>query len=306
MSQMMQKIRLYWIVSLVILFFHSVDSKRTNLRNPFTIIEKKNNSEPRPVIYTFFTLKREKFGPNLDRNIHEALLDVWVKLWTEAGWEPRILTLEDAKKHPDFDKYSKAVASIDRLFDGSYNYLCFMRWLAMAAHGNGGWMSDYDVFPMGITTEPGITLPNSGSFTCWDIYIPSLLSGNNDEWNRMTLILLDFVIEDSQKASRSIKKRISDMNGLRAINAENPDTFIHEQKVFQGFPYYEEKYRMACYTLSKSKIYAVHLSHVGTAHAIEHGLVNYSGGNVIENVERVRPKLALELDENWRKQCLVT
>merc|ERR1712071_506152 len=69
----------------------------------------------------------------------------------QMGWTPKILTVDDARKHPRFEEYNKMLDDVP--LDGysgyrsGYNRLCYLRWLAMAAVG-GGFMSDYDTVPL--------------------------------------------------------------------------------------------------------------------------------------------------------------
>ncbi len=92
----------------------------------------------------------------------QRLLNAWESLWRESGWETRILTMDDAKKHKDFNRMK---AIMERFKDGEYNRRCFYRWLAMAEIG-GGWMSDYDTFPLDFNAEVGSEFINGdGEFT---------------------------------------------------------------------------------------------------------------------------------------------
>jgi len=75
---------------------------------------------------------------------HMKLMAAWETAWRAKGWETRVLTMDDSRKHPDFKKMDDILA---RLKVSQYNRRCFFRWLAMAANG-GGWMSDYDTFPL--------------------------------------------------------------------------------------------------------------------------------------------------------------
>lgn len=70
---------------------------------------------------------------------HNKLIAAWKSSWENRGWETRILTLDDAKRHPDFDKLEEILQQLDV---NDYNRRCFYRWLAMSNVG-GGWMSDY-------------------------------------------------------------------------------------------------------------------------------------------------------------------
>ena len=292
-------VSIYCTLFSIIYIFQAVTA--SNLNDPHTVVRKAQNSESRPVIYTFFELKR-RIRKSEPSKAHMELLETWKDLWSQAGWEPRILTLDDAKKHPDFEKYSKAIITKGNLYEGSYDYMCFMRWLAMTAHGQGGWMSDNDVFPTGITVTYGTNLPNDGKFTDWDIHVPSLLSGSSEEWNRMTSLVLTHAIEEVQHS-----KWYSDMECLRDLHAEDPKLYKQGwKKVFKGFPY-RDLNKVDC-SGDISRSIAVHLSHTKTGYAIGHGLVPYSEkrGDIGSNIEKLRPNFARELDKNFKRQCLET
>merc|ERR1712157_601364 len=57
-------------------------------------------STTRPKMHTFFTPVSAK--PDME------LLEVWKKAWADAGWEPVVLTLDDARGHPDYKKFIAA------------------------------------------------------------------------------------------------------------------------------------------------------------------------------------------------------
>jgi len=90
----------------------------------------------RPVIHTFFHSRGK---------VEEAVLQVWKREWSNYGFETKVLTIEDAKKHPDFEKVESIMEPLHTKM--GYDALCFYRWFAMAASG-GGWMSDHDTFPI--------------------------------------------------------------------------------------------------------------------------------------------------------------
>ena len=83
---------------------------------------------------------------------HEELLKAWEMSWNSKGWKTRVLTIDDAKKHPEFDSITK---ELERLGLNPYNRKCYWRWMAMAAldeygnEGNGAYfMSDYDTIQL--------------------------------------------------------------------------------------------------------------------------------------------------------------
>ena len=67
----------------------------------------------RPIMYTFYT-PIEGSGARqagMTQEAHENLLRVWRMTWQAAGWEPRVLTIQDAMRHPDYEQYNAALAS---------------------------------------------------------------------------------------------------------------------------------------------------------------------------------------------------
>ncbi len=118
-------------------------------------------------------------------NGHFNLVATWEKAWQSKGWATKVLTLNDARKHPDFDKL-KGV--LDNLGVNEYNQRCFYRWLAMA--DIGGWMSDYDTVPLNFDAEIGAKISKYGIFTSFDSHVPSLISASKQEWERMLELMM--------------------------------------------------------------------------------------------------------------------
>ena len=111
----------------------------------------------RPVMHAFF------HPVDGMAEAEEKVLELWKEEWENAGFDTVVLTLVDAKKHPDFTEVEEIM--IPSLHGSrGYNALRFYRWFAMAASG-GGWMSDYDIFPTNFPLNAGTELPNGGKFT---------------------------------------------------------------------------------------------------------------------------------------------
>jgi len=92
---------------------------------------------------------------------HE-LIDLWKTSWSRQGYEPIILNLEDAKKHPYFEAFNLEIRRISKEIIGkdinNYGMSCWFRWLAYATVNDSNekfYVSDYDAininFPI---TEP--------------------------------------------------------------------------------------------------------------------------------------------------------
>lgn len=62
------------------------------------------SSKPKPIIYTFYHQFNgaEGGGTGMTAEADQVLLQLWKSEWANAGWVPRVLTLEDARQHPHF------------------------------------------------------------------------------------------------------------------------------------------------------------------------------------------------------------
>jgi len=267
-----------------------------NLRDPSTVEEK--NEQKRPKIYTFFEMKLRRDGVMDWDGKHDEMIDHWTNTWTRRGWDARILTLEDAKKHRDFQKYSDIIMRLtpDKsfIYGGSYNYMCLMRWLAVAAQGEDAFMSDYDTFPFHIKPADGLYLPNGGKFTVYDRFVPSLMSGSAEEWDRLAIGVVERVLKHFQ--TKGFKARYSDMYSLESLWLESPDRdkfYISERKV-ESYPY-EERGKLDCDRTQNTL--ALHLSHDMTQHAVEDGLISD------EYHEKNRYKMFNVIMHDWTNQC---
>eukprot|EP00521_Asterionellopsis_glacialis_P009514 CAMPEP_0195286960 /NCGR_PEP_ID=MMETSP0707-20130614/4217_1 /TAXON_ID=33640 /ORGANISM="Asterionellopsis glacialis, Strain CCMP134" /LENGTH=561 /DNA_ID=CAMNT_0040346665 /DNA_START=186 /DNA_END=1868 /DNA_ORIENTATION=- len=238
------------------------------------------SAKERPVIYTFFQLRTDVSAKNAGSE-HTDMIDAWKRSWTEAGWDPRILSLEDAKNHPDYEKYAVSISNTDNAHEGSYDFMCFVRWLAMASHGKGGFMSDYDTFPLGLQATHA--LPNDGKFTSFQRHVPALISGSAPEWERMAKAVMEMAI------SHQKDDFYSDMLALNDIYNADETSYLQEELVV-ALPY--KSHGVVDCDSSKNAL-AAHLSHSDTHKAIE--------GNLVEDKER--SVLAFELIQDWNKQC---
>jgi len=190
----------------------------------------KDSNTIRPKIHTYY----DKLG---NKNPMElSLLEAWKNSWSDAMWEPVVLTHLDAKRNPLYSSFIKAFDDIEASKAlNIYNRHCYIRWLAMGASG-GGWMSDFDTFPLHSDMfYYGDRLPHDGRFTSYGGVVPHLLSGSADEWNRMTKLLLETYIENHH--THAI---YSDMRALITLNIRlHP--FIFMSKTTGLMDLYDEK-----------------------------------------------------------------
>ncbi|KAJ8021936.1 hypothetical protein HOLleu_39280 [Holothuria leucospilota] len=159
-------------------------------------------------IYTYFQKDPDTNPDSVNEN--NKILYLWEKAWSLAGWKPRILTEEDAKRHPNYEELRRKFWAFPTVNRKEYEIACFMRYLAMATVG-GGWMSDYDVLPFRLS---GCTEPlNEGGYTVYDSFVPSLVSGTSQEFTRVANVMAD-VDWTAQPKHFSVKNKphVSDMH----------------------------------------------------------------------------------------------
>ena len=235
-----------------------------------------------PTMYTFY-----QSAPGGE----EDLLKAWEDAWQEKGFQTKILTLEDAKNHPDFYNYKKIIE--ESAWD-SYNEMCFYRWLAMAATGQGGWMSDYDTFPLNFPIEDGINLPNNGQFTSYESFVPSLLSGSDAEWNKVSKLVIDAIGVIPEGVPKS------DMFAFREVRnqGDNRVIFLTPGTALRAGYDYEEPHKINCAAMKYAR--AVHLSHSESASAFNDGLYPIEIPNEREQYRGDASKVYLK---EWNDQC---
>ena len=152
---------------------------------------KRNMAEGRPLIYTFYyPIPMDVRHTDMSEYDDATLLKTWEITWHDAGWEPKILSMEDARQHPNFDRLYHTILG-KRFSISIQEEMQYLKYLAMASTYKGGWYADYDVFPLYMEAEH--KLPNGGNFTMYDGYMSSLLSGTASEWDRIGTGLIEFV-----------------------------------------------------------------------------------------------------------------
>ena len=259
----------------------------------------------RPNMYTFYNpLFEDAFVTKMTPRGDAALIAEWKRTWFKYGWEPKVLNYEDAKKHPDFDEIAAQIETSN--LDG-YNKMCIYRWLAMATV-DGGWMSDYDTFPIRDFSQEAYPLPNDGQMTIHDNVVPDLVSGTSGEWLRLTqhitMSLMKHVVPN--KDERTGRRRYtvwSDMKALEEWSRKIPDMFKSSSKVMVrafdnddeglGEPWSPEK----CHLRTPDTIKAVHFSHAALTKAETSNMLHE--GQTTDD----RAQIAKEWIETWKASC---
>ncbi|GFH61659.1 hypothetical protein CTEN210_18135 [Chaetoceros tenuissimus] len=250
--------------------------------------------KPRPIIYTFFS-------PLHERDRHDNMVDLWKKEWELAGFDPRILTIEDAKKNPYFETMK---AEVEQVFKTDvYNAYCFYRYLAMATVG--GIMSDYDTMPVYFPIEEAMsdTLVNDGKFTSFEAHVPSLISASKEEWQHVAELLT----EQIPKSKSWLK---SDMYLLQELG-HDPSNDVDlrlaariapRTHILTSIPYTKgEKQKVNCHLLKNRR--AIHMSHSSMSKLKKWGLTPDYDKTGLHPTQH-RAKLAETFMNDFREQCM--
>lgn len=97
-------------------------------------------------IYTYY---QKIETSHLKPGDQSELIDLWKISWSRQGYEPIVLNLQDAKRHPYFDTLNTEMRRIFNEITGKqitdYGMSCWFRWLAYAAQAEEKfYVSDYD------------------------------------------------------------------------------------------------------------------------------------------------------------------
>lgn len=167
----------YLFATIVFLFFFLHFAEKHHIFTSVISSSNRRLDESRPLIFTYFEAPTE-YNPE-DSSVD--LLDNWKKAWYDVGWQPRVISENDARLLPDYQELMGPLMSESLIAPDAV--LEYKRWLAMAGAG-GGWMADINTFPLNYFIRHGRTLPNDGMLTIYGVTIPALVSGTGNEYLR--------------------------------------------------------------------------------------------------------------------------
>lgn len=128
-------------------------------------------------IYTYYQ--------NINHDKQPELIDLWKISWSNHGYKPIVLNLQDVKRHPYFDTLNSEMRKIYKEITNAeiseYGMSCWFRWLAYATQPDEKfYVSDYDAinvnFPI---TEP------SDKLHLMDGACPFLASGTPKQFENL-------------------------------------------------------------------------------------------------------------------------
>ena len=256
--------------------------------------------EPRPVMHTFF---EEVPGGccGMSEQGHRNLVNAWEGAWQSFGWDTKILTKADARKHPDFDLFEEKMT---RANISDYNRRCFWRWLAMAMLDEGGWISDYDNIPLTLTAAKGRELMKQPGFKTWGLHVPALIHSDQLPYSHIVGLMRAHIT----RALNDVE-HMTDMYMLKYLvenlTAKSLGATVWEHAVHPGFPYTSTRDGPKIDCNVANRYLTAHLSHYDSKLAYEtsHRYPNIEGMVKGEAAER-RGEAAGIMLRDLREHCI--
>ena len=271
--------KLIAIVGVILVFSNIFHNTGTRLSPYIRTLLAGDSVAERPIMHTFYQEAKEG---------EDDLLEVWKSEWNRAGFDTKVLTIEDARSHEYFEEMEKVIKPV---WEEEYNGLCFYRWLAMATVEGGGWMSDYDTLPTNIPKEDLLSLPNGGEFTSFQYHVPCLVVGSQDEWLRVTKLLVDAI----PKAGELYDLQ-TDMMAFMVLRKKGNQNIHFEYDVLQDYEYRGAR-QIDCEKMRFGR--AIHFSHKATHEAFEKDVFISSS----HYVSPIRAERVSDFMNDWREQC---
>lgn len=115
-------------------------------------------------VVTYFSPVPDLYDPSTQW----ALIDVWRRSWSKAGWTPVVLTENDIRSYARFNFFDEIFSAKPTEYGQPYTKSCFLRYVAAFHYGSlrgiPVLLSDYDVINFGL--EPQEVRPNEMTFFC--------------------------------------------------------------------------------------------------------------------------------------------
>ena len=248
----------------------TTDANHIMIAAPLQGMPSKPLSPPKPIMTTFFEPVQGGCC-GMTQQGHDNLVSSWKRAWQGHGWTTRIFTEADARKHPHFELLQQKLIEAKV---SEYDRRCFWRWLAMALDDDpmGGWMSDYDLFPLTLTGYKGLELMKQPGFKTYGGQVPALIHADQKSWEHIIQMMIDNVAPDMDIDF------ISDMMLLLYLHQhyseEEMGVATWEFSLWKKFPYKRvpgKKDPVIDCNVVKDHL-AAHLSHRGAqeAHEVTH------------------------------------
>ena len=133
-------------------------------------------------------MKVYSYFANINFKNQKELIDLWRSSWSSRGFEPILLTEEDAKKHLYYTDYIKELKQIhidvldEEITD--YGMSCYLRWMAYATIDSDKPIltMDYDIINTGLDIIE-LEFPIDTKIKLYSNYCPCFVSGTPDQFD---------------------------------------------------------------------------------------------------------------------------
>ncbi|KAL3777802.1 hypothetical protein HJC23_003575 [Cyclotella cryptica] len=293
---------LYFVAALgfyLLFVIDNVDFQPDRVPRQLRNVEGPKADKRRPVMYTFFE-PVEGGCCGMTQEAHEDLIKAWEDAWQMHGWDTKVLNEADAKDHPYFEAFQQKLIEADIR---EYDRRCFWRWLAMANQENGGWMSDYDNFPLALTGEMGLKMERVPGFKTYGGHVPALISADRESWDRVAKLMLDMISPDLDV------EIISDMMVLlylrRNLSQEEMGVSVWKNSIYAGFPYIKEDEESGPKIMCKwaDRYLTAHISHASCQKAFKKNTYPKIEGMTIRDTAEKRAEAARIMYRDYQDNC---
>jgi hypothetical protein len=97
-----------------------------------------------------------------------------------------------------------------------YNRRCFWRWMAMAMVG-GGWMTDYDTFPITLDAEKGLEISKEPGFKSYSLHVPNVIHAPPEAWDRVLQSMFKTLSDDPKVPRTRGSSKFDDVTGVLTL-----------------------------------------------------------------------------------------
>lgn len=186
-------------------------------------------------IYTYYE-NIERNHKNLKYNNQKEMLRLWKASWKNSGFDPIVLSLEDAKKHSFYKEFVDQLKDLHfRIINkpiNDYGLSCYVRWMAYATqYDEYFYVSDYDCINNGL--KPII---NTDKLHLMDGVCPCFASGKPDQFENLCHLFID-VTTERIKEMMSIKMTVYQdqqfflCNFTHMNNSKSRDILLKKNKI---------------------------------------------------------------------------
>ena len=223
----------------------------------------------------------------------DELLYWWKKSWSKSGFEPVVLTNDDALKNPKFEPFKNRIQELHQEIIGGpitqYGMACYARWFAVATQDcDYCYASDYDIMNNSLTSDIFFDI---NKLHLLNNCCPCFTFGSPKLFDKLGDIIISITEKNLEKLKGNIKPWYHDQEFFSKNREDIADIdWINinkwSEKKSKSSATIVADARIRDYLLDpiiSSRITAVHFSHNSI-----HKSINYTVKQDLVDMERVR------------------